>query len=134
MIAQDIIRTELDLDPLTRGYAAMSDSEVCDDLCTEYITSWVSVSASDVFEAITASGWDSLDASGRADVDSVLSMGDGIDLSPGSNARALLETAFAGNAATLTALKSAARRTISRAAELGCAVTPYIVTAARGLE
>lgn len=134
MIAQEIIRAELDADLLSRGYAAMSDYSVWFNLCTENRIVWVSVSASDVLEAITESGWNGLEASGRADVDSILSMGDGIDLSPGSNARTLLEAAFAGSAATLAAVEATAKRTVSRATELGCAVTPYIVTAARGLE
>lgn len=134
MTAEEIVRAELDADPLGRGYSSMSDSQVNEDLNTEYRDVWILLTASAVLEAITASGWFGLDASGREDVDSVLSMGTEIDLSPGANARALLETAFAGNAVTRAALVAAAKRTISRAAELGCAVTTRIVTAARGLE
>jgi hypothetical protein len=63
----------------------------------------------------------------------VLSMGDSIDFSPGSRARVLLTTAFAGHPATLGALEAVGRRMISRADELSCLSTPAIVAAARAL-
>ena len=55
MVAEEIIRGELDADPLGRGYAAMSDVEVSADLNTLYRESWLDVSASDILEAIVPS-------------------------------------------------------------------------------
>ena len=61
MVAEEIIRLELDADPLGRGYAGMSDAETSDDLNLIYRESWPRVSASEILEAITASGWSGLD-------------------------------------------------------------------------
>lgn len=134
MVAEEIIRTELDGDPFGRGYAAMSDAEVLADLNTLYRDSWLEVFASDILEAIVPAALNDLDADARQDVDSVLSMGSEIDLSPGSRARTLLLTAFAGSPPTLNAIQNLGKTTISRATELDCGVSVSIVTAARGLE
>lgn len=134
MTADEIVRAELDADPLARGYAGMTDAEVCADLNTAYRDSWERVSASDILEIIVPAAWSGLTNTERADVDSVLSMGTSLDFSPGSRARVLLTTAFAGSPATLNALEAVAKRAISRAEELNCGVTEYIVTAARRLE
>lgn len=134
MTADEIVRAELDADPLDRGYAGMSDLEVSDDLCAITRDAWVDVSASDILEVIVSGAWGGLTSGERADVDSVLSMGTVIDFSPGSRARVLLTTAFAGSPATLNALAAMAKRLISRADEIGCGVTEFIVAAARAME
>jgi hypothetical protein len=112
----------------------MSDGEVDADLHLANRELHAPVSASRVLEAIVAGGWNQLDAGERADVDTVLSMGDAIDLSPGSRARVLLTTAFAGHPATLEALETVGRQMTCRAAELNCLSTPAIVAAARAIE
>ena len=127
------VRAELDADPLGRGYAGMTDGEVSDDLVALTRESWVRVSASELLEAIVPADWAGLTNIKRANVDSVLSMGDVINVAPGSNARALLTTAFAGATETLGALEATTKRMISRAAELGCGVSTGIVAAARAL-
>ncbi len=133
MTADEIVRIELDADPLDRGYEAMSDLEVCQSLTAAVRESWVPVSASAILEAIVPAAWAGLSDTARADVDSVLSMGGVIDISPGSNARALLVAAFADSGPTLTALAAVAKRMISRAAEIGCSCNEFIVAAARAL-
>jgi hypothetical protein len=111
----------------------MTDGEVDADLHLANREFSVPVSASQVLEAIVPGGWNQLDAGERADVDTVLSMGDSIDFSPGSRARVLLTTAFAGHPATLDALEAMGRRMTCRADELNCLSTPAIVAAARAL-
>lgn len=134
MTAEEIVRAELDADPLGRGYSGMTDNEVSDDLNTVYRDLWVPVTGSDILEVISAGALSGLTAAKRDDVDTVVSMGGVIDLSPGSRADVMLTTAFAGKPATLTALANVAKRTTSRAQELDCGVTPTIVAAARALE
>ena len=134
MYAEDIVRAELDADPLGRGYSGMSDQEVYDDLVALTRETWNHVSALDILEVIIPGHWNGLMAAKRKDVDSVLSMGSTITFAPGSRADVLLTTAFTGNADTLTALATLAKRMISRAEELNCGVSVAIVTAARALE
>lgn len=38
MVDIDVIKTEIDTDPLVRGYSTMSDAQVADDMNTEYRT------------------------------------------------------------------------------------------------
>ena len=133
MTAEEIVRIELDADPLDRGYDTMSDVQVDADLHELYCETWDLVSASDILEAIVPAAWQALTADERADVDSVLSMGTAIDFSPGSRARVLVTTAFAGSAPTLNNLLVLGRRMISRAEEIGCGVAVFIVIAARAL-
>jgi hypothetical protein len=35
-MSAQIIKTEIDIDPLTRGYSGMSDREIADDMNTKY--------------------------------------------------------------------------------------------------
>lgn len=133
MTADQIIRAELDADPLGRGYAGMSDIEVRNDLNAPTRESWVPVSASDILEAINPAALEALSAEHREDLDSVLSMGTVIHLYPGSRGRVLLTTAFAGAVPTLNALLLLGKRMISRAYELNCGVNEQIVAAARAL-
>ena len=133
MYADEIVRAELDADPLGRGYAGMTDGEIWEDLVALTRDSWVPVAASAIIEAISAGALSGLSTAKRADVDTVVSMGGAIVIAPGSRARALLIAAFTGDPETLNALEATTKRMISRAAELGCGVSPGIVAAARAL-
>jgi hypothetical protein len=131
--ADEIVRAELDADPLDRGYSSMTDAEVSADLNMCIRESWVPVLASDILEIVTPAALADLDVDARRDVDSVLSMGSEIDFGPGTRARTLLTVAFAGSPPTLNALKDLGKVMICRARELGCAVNTAIVTAARAM-
>ena len=135
MDAENIIRAELDADPLGRGYAGMSAAEAAVDLELPVRDLWVRVAASDILEAIVPAAFNGLEESERRDVDSVLSLGSEVDASPGSKARTILTTAFAGSQPTLNAIQNLGKQLVSRASEIGCSrATEYLVSVARSLE
>ncbi len=111
----------------------MSDGDVSVDLNAAYRAVHSPVSASDILEAIVPGHWSTLTIAKRKDVDSILSMGNMIDASPGTRTDVLLTTAFAGKPHTLSALALLGKVVITRAAELSLLVTPSTVSAARAL-
>ncbi len=134
MLAEQLVRIELDADSLSRGYASMGDAAVADDMNTAYRTVYVAVSASQIMEAINAGAWGQLTADERKDVDVLLSLGDEINIAPGTRTRTMLHTIFAGSQPTVNAINELGITVISRADELGVGVSYQLVSRARGLE
>ncbi len=120
------IKSEITVDSLGRGYGAMSDRAVADDLNTSYRNVVLtSVTAAQIFEAIVPSEFVSLTAAQQVRVDRILSLGDGIDATAGSQARAEILDMFVGGTTTRTNLATLvdSSQTQTRAAELGLPFT-----------
>ena len=113
------IRNELDADPLGRGYATMTDQEVADSLNTadrEVIRS--TLTGSTIFNAIVPSEFAALSADMKQFVRDVFSLGDAVDVGPGTNARTVLLDAFGNGTTTRDNLVAAVTFMQSRAEEL----------------
>jgi len=77
------------------------------------------LSASQLFEAIENADWDSRDADQKAKIQLVVSLGDSIQIAPGTKARAILAAALTGATASLNNLGALGTKNVSRAEELG---------------
>jgi hypothetical protein len=117
----DILRDELVVDPLTRGYAAMSDQEAADDLNSIYpapdtrTRNRTSMMASKVYNAIDQTGWVALSAVQQQEVWDILHMG---EVNPFGREASRFVAIFGGGSLTITALKAARVESITRAIEL----------------
>lgn len=125
--------SEIQSDPLARGYAGMSDAQVLASLNTVDRDNWQALTGSEIVEAIDVTEYKALSVVNRDAVDMVVSSGDAIQTAPGSNARAIFIDAFGGGSTTITVLAAIANPQQSRAQELGISgyVTAYRVGQAR---
>lgn len=117
-----ILKTEIDTDPLTRGYAGMSDQQVADSLNTANRDNWVSLSASQIFEAIDRSEFTALSAGDQGRIDRILGLGSGIQTAPGSQARDEMIAVFGGGSTTISNLLAVANPMQTRGQELGIGI------------
>ena len=115
----DDIHGELVNDPLGRGYAGMTDQQQLDDLKDPRRDNWVSLSASQIFEAIDAAEFIGLAPAKKARVDRILGLGAEIQTAPGSQARAELISIFGGSSTSITNLVAIANQRVSRTTEMG---------------
>jgi hypothetical protein len=115
------LKDELINDPLVRGYVGMTDAQAAASLLTKNRPrNKVTLSASEIFEAIDTDEYLALSATEKDRVNIVLNLGDSIQIGPASKARAFILAAFAGAAGAITrpALAALAVEQISRATEL----------------
>lgn len=114
----DTLRAELTTDPLGRGYAGMTDEEAAADLNVENreITDPI-ISSAMIFNAVEPAEYAALPDTKLIDL--LLGVGEGIDAGPGTNARAVIVSAFDGGSTTVANLVDAATKTVSRAVEIG---------------
>ena len=98
-----VLRTELETDPLERGYSAMTDAEA----------------AADLYEATVSSEFQALGDAQKSYVRDTWGLGDGVHIGAGSNARTVYQSVFGTESDTWAALVAAAQETVSRGAELG---------------
>ena len=113
------ITSELTTDPETIGYSGMTDQQAADAMNLANRTlQRVTLSASEIFEAVEISDYNALDANQKERVGIVLTLGDNIQVGPGSKARAWLLDAFP-NGTTYNNLLNTVQYTGSRAEELG---------------
>lgn len=133
MVDYAALKTELETDPLVRGYSGMTDQQIADDMNTVYRTGTVTeLSASQLFEAIEDSDWDTRTADQREKIKTILSLGDNIQIAPGTKARAMMASALTGATASLANLGSLESPPISRAVEVfGAAVDVAAIESAR---
>jgi len=114
----DILKTEIDTDPLTRGYAGMNDAAVADSLnnVIDRTLNKTSMSSSEVFNAIDKAELDALTAADESRIWNVLSMG---TLNPfGLEADIFVDVFSDVDSPTITALQSAREIDISRGVQL----------------
>ena len=117
-----ILKGEINIDPLGRGYSAMDMQAQSDDLNLAIRDNWVDLFPGDLFEAIDATEFAALSPAATVRVDRILALGSiesGIKTNPTSKSRAELISVFGGGSATITALAASANQQIGRSAELG---------------
>lgn len=115
-----VLGAEIANDPLARGYAAMTDQQIAADLNTRYRTvERDSLSGSEIFNAIVPAEFAALAAADKTLVRDVFGLGDAVDVSTGTNARAVLLSAFGAATTTRSNLASAVNELVSRSTELG---------------
>ncbi len=126
----EILRDELIIDPLARGYSTMGDLAAAQDLNTKYrFRNRDTMSASEVFNAINKAEFDALPTADEALIWNVLHLG---ELNPFGLEAAVFTAVFPSGGLTLTALAADRKQPISRAKELGIAfVKPGHVQVAR---
>jgi hypothetical protein len=112
------IKAEIDADPLTRGYAGMSDAAVAADINTAYRErNRTSMSGDEIFNAAVPADYNALT---DAQKDQFLSFcgRDSIDPFAANNV-GLITNIFGGGSGTVTALQTVRVESISRGIELG---------------
>lgn len=118
------LKTEIDIDPLGRGYSSMNDEEVATDLNTEYRNrNRTSLSGDDVFSATDAAEFAALDqgAGNDADIKNLwlaFCARDSIDPFGAANV-AFVQWIFGGGSTTISNLQALRVEPQSRASELG---------------
>ena len=115
--ALQVLADELTTDPLTRGYAAMTDQQAADDLNTIYRT-WnrINVPLTELVEGIVYAEYIALTDAQRQYID-LLIRAEVTNVNNGNPRTGLLATFTAGTD-TRSNLAAMATETISRAAEL----------------
>lgn len=120
------IKSELETDPETLGYAAPNagvEADAVTDLALMDVVDRVvdvpTLSGSQLFEAIDDTEWQLLTADEKQDIQFVVSLGDQIQIAPGTKARTMMARALAGHTNSLAALGVLGSKTVSRAEELG---------------
>ena len=114
------LKTELTTDPLGRGYAGMTNTQVVTSLRTANRTvERRSVSGSQIYNAIVPSEFSALLATQQQLVRDVFGLGDTIDVRTGTNVRAVMLAAFGAGTTTRANLIALVQETVSRAAEIG---------------
>lgn len=131
-----ILHDELINDPLTRGYAGMTDEEAANDINTIYRSiQKTTLTGAEIYEQTDIPEFQGLAASEQAWVRDIWGLGGDIKVDAGSKARAVYLTVFGGGSATITNLLAELTIAVSRARELGLpSVTPGDVTAAKAWE
>jgi len=117
----DIVRLteELTQDPLGRGYSAMTDQQIADDLNNPRIdVIRGKLSGSTLFNAIDPAEFAALSDQTKQFVRDVFSLGDAVDVGPGTNARTVMLDAFGAATTTRANLVAAVTVTLSRAEQL----------------
>lgn len=116
------LKNELTSDPLTRGYAGMSDQEAADDLNAVYRTRQDErIDQADVYNSVDASEFQALAAGEKQEVWDIVHVGGALGLwvRPGDLARDRFITIFGAGSQTITDLQALITHDISRADELG---------------
>ncbi|HUT88686.1 MAG TPA: hypothetical protein VMY37_04270 [Thermoguttaceae bacterium] len=112
----DILKTELQVDPLTRGYATMSDAEVAASLNTvNRERNRPTLTGSAVLNAINEAEFDLLTAEKQQRIWDLLHLG---ELNPHGVEATLFVDIFGPTSATITQLKLIRVEAVSRATEL----------------
>jgi hypothetical protein len=115
------LASELNIDPLGRGYAGMTDGEAADDLNTKYRTSQLDrLEHTDISDSIDITEWGALSDTDQSKMSELLRIG-GSALNVGANsfARNRIINLFGGGSTTVSNLVALATVSISRGAELG---------------
>lgn len=110
------LKNEIDGDPLVRGYSAMTDQQVADDLNTQYRSyNKPFMSGTEVADAIVTSEYNAL---ADAQKDRVIALTNREVINPFGFSATVMIDVFGGGSATIAALQAARVESISRAQEL----------------
>lgn len=113
------LQSELTVDPATIGYTGDDDGDLALLMAVDRSVEKATLTSSEIFESIDREEYEALSLLQQEQVRVVLSLGDNIQISSGTKARAWLLDAFVALTATRAALQSVATKTVSRAEELG---------------
>ena len=112
-----LLKTEIDTDPLARGYAAMSNLEVADSINTLNLErNKATITNTEVLEAIESSALLALTGDKATRVWGILSLN---TIDPFGVSASVFLDAFGGGSPTITALIALRKESISRANQLG---------------
>lgn len=112
-----LLKSEIDSDPLTRGYSGMTDAEVAESLNTANRTrNKTTMTGSEILNKIDPTEWNSLTDAQRQTVWDIVHLG---TINPFGIEATLMVNIFTGGSTTITALAAARVESISRAQELG---------------
>lgn len=113
-----LLKAEIALDPLGRGYSGMSDLQIAESLMDviDQTRDKVSMSASEVFNAIDKAQWDGLTDAQRLKIMDILHMG---TVNPFGLEQSIFVGVFGGGSATILALAVARVENVSQAVKLG---------------
>ena len=114
-----LLAEEIQTDELGRGYAGMSHAEKAADMNTEYRTRILAtLSSAQIYEATVSADFQGLNDAQKAYVRDVWGLGENVDVSPGSKARAVYVAIFGAESATITALQAMLTESITRGEEI----------------
>jgi hypothetical protein len=115
----EVLITEIQTDPLVRGYSGMTDQQLMDSLNAEdRPTTRTSMGASEVMNAIDATEWDAKSLAEQTEIWNLLALG---ELNPqnGTHEVKIFTDVFGGGSATITNLNAARTLNVSRGVEIG---------------
>ncbi len=126
------LRTEVQTDPLVRGYTGMTSAQILTDLQTINRTrDKTGLSPSEVYQNINQGEWDDLSASEQEEVWNILQLGDPLD--PFGREATRFVAIFGSGSATITSLQALRIDKISRSQQIrnGGPVTEHQINRAR---
>jgi len=110
------LKNEIDSDPLSRGYSAMTDQQITDDLNTKYRSFNVPfLTGNEVADAINATEYNAL---ADAQKDRVIALTNREAINPFGFSATVMIDIFGAGSDTIAALQAARVEPISRAQEL----------------
>ena len=111
------IKSEIDADPLGRGYAGMTDAQVADSgNVADREVNKTSLSATEVLNTVVVAEYNALTTDNKTLFWNVLAIG---DLNPFGIEAALLTSIFGSGSETIIALAAKRKHLVTRWAELG---------------
>ena len=119
LVQLEILKNEIDTDPLARGYSGMSDDELVANLNTRNRDFWADLTSAQMFQALDLTEMNGLSNAKKARVDRILLLTGEIKTGPGTNARAEFIATFGPASTTIDNLVALANQPIGRGAELG---------------
>lgn len=126
------LRTEVQTDPLGRGYSGMTSADLLANLQTVNRTrNKTALSPSEVYQNIDQTEWAALSASDQDEIWNILHLGDPLD--PFGREATRFIAIFGGGSTTITALQALRVDNISRLEEIGIGgtVTEHQINQAR---
>lgn len=118
-VSIDILKAELTVDPLARGYSGMSDRAATDDLNTIYrTTNKAMMTGTEVFNAIDKAEFNALSATNKRMVWDILHLG---ELNPFGLEADLFQDIF-GVSTTIISLQALRVNNVGRGVELGIGI------------
>ena len=126
------LRTEVQSDPLGRGYSGMTSAQILTDLQTINRTrNKTGLNPSEVYQNIDQTQWDGLSASEQDEVWNILHLGDPLD--PFGREATRFVAIFGAGTPTITALQALRVDNISRLNQIGISgtVTEHQINRAR---
>ena len=113
-----LLRDEIDTDPLARGYSGMDSQQIADDINIIYRErNRERMSPTEVFNTIVIADWTALTADEQRNIWDILHMGG--DLDPFGNEAIMFTSTFGAGSDTIIALADARIEDISRGTEIG---------------